>query len=110
MTPSGYALARSDSPDRASRHLRARQLAPARPMARFSLRVAGVEISRADELRGRIARPLDRIGLGRPPMPDLAGGNVDLRATRRARKSHRQCAHALARLDARPSRAAAWTQ
>src|SRR6516164_8739019 len=46
-------LARSDSHDRASRHLRARQLAAARAMAGFPVRAAGVEISRVDELLDR---------------------------------------------------------
>src|SRR6516164_589466 len=99
--------ARSDSHDRASRHLRARQLAAARAMAGFPVRAAGVEISRADELRGRIARPLGRRETRQPAVPDLAGGKLDLRATGRAREPYRQRAHARARHGPRSSRAAA---
>src|SRR6266849_4227490 len=49
-------------------------------------------------------------GPRQPAVPDLADGNLDLRATGRAGEPHRQRAHAHARHRARSSRAAAWTE
>src|SRR6516225_9458086 len=92
-----WILARSDSHDRASRHFRARQPAPARAMAGFPVRAAGPEIPRTDELRGRVARPLGRGRSRQPAVPDLAGGILDLRATGRAGEPHRQRAYAYSR-------------
>ena len=85
-------------PQRARRHVRARQSAAGRAVARPAARPAGVPLSRAPQRRRRADRPHGRAGLRRPhradrqrPPPHLQGaGRLDQPAGARAGRGLRR--------------------